>query len=72
MRGRDHGLPGYQTVRTALGLSNVTDWENINPSLYKKDPMVSGNLFAVCNCIVLIIYSVVIAMHTISKFMRIY
>ncbi|XP_041375720.1 dual oxidase 1-like [Gigantopelta aegis] len=29
-RGRDHGLPDYNTVRETLGLKPITDWREIN------------------------------------------
>lgn len=38
MRGRDNGLPDYNTVRKAFGLEPVTKWTDINPVLAKKKP----------------------------------
>lgn len=29
-RGRDHGLPDYNTARRAFGLDEITRWEDIN------------------------------------------
>ena len=29
-RARDHGLPDYNTIREAYGLSRKTSWEDIN------------------------------------------
>ena len=40
MRGRDHGLPDYNTVRTEYGLDPVTTWPDINPWLYNTTPQV--------------------------------
>lgn len=36
MRGRDNGLPDYNTVRQAFKLPKITKWEDINPDLYSK------------------------------------
>ncbi len=33
MRGRDHGLPDYNTVRRALGLDPIRRWADINHNL---------------------------------------
>ncbi|CAB4055922.1 DUOX [Lepeophtheirus salmonis] len=38
MRGRDNGLPDYNTVRTYFGLPRVSNWSQINEEKYKKDP----------------------------------
>ncbi|KAL4228920.1 NAD(P)H oxidase [Mactra antiquata] len=38
MRGRDYGLPDYNTVREQVGLQRVQRWEDINPWLYEKNP----------------------------------
>lgn len=40
MRGRDHGLPDYNTARRHFDLPEVSKWEQINPGLYKTDPQV--------------------------------
>lgn len=34
-RGRDHGLPDYNTAREYYGLERISKWEDINP--YYKD-----------------------------------
>ena len=33
-RGRDHGIPDYNTARMELNLSKITEWRDINPELY--------------------------------------
>lgn len=38
MRGRDSGLPDYNTVRKCFQLDPVTSWEEINPELYSAQP----------------------------------
>ena len=38
MRGRDSGLPDYNTVRKCFGLPMMSNWSDINPELYKKHP----------------------------------
>ncbi|KAL3836846.1 hypothetical protein ACJMK2_022259 [Sinanodonta woodiana] len=38
MRGRDYGLPDYNTTRQHFGLQPLHTWEDINPWLMKKDP----------------------------------
>ncbi len=38
MRGRDNGLPDYNTVRKCHGLPMVTDWAEINPELNRTNP----------------------------------
>jgi peroxidase len=40
-RGRDHGLPGFNDLRKAFGLSPYTNWEQIHP-----DPAVWQRLSA--------------------------
>lgn len=44
MRGRDNGLPDYNTVRRAFGLRPVTNWTEINPELYAIKPEIFRNL----------------------------
>lgn len=44
MRGRDNGLPDYNTVRRAFGLGPVTNWTEINPELYALKPGIFRNL----------------------------
>ncbi|PSN44387.1 Dual oxidase [Blattella germanica] len=38
MRGRDNGLPDYNTVRSYFRLPKIKDWNEINPPLFKKRP----------------------------------
>jgi dual oxidase len=38
MRGRDNGLPDYNTVRRAFHLPVITNWSDINPVLAKERP----------------------------------
>ncbi|XP_013772431.1 dual oxidase-like [Limulus polyphemus] len=38
MRGRDNGLPDYNTVRKCYQLPGVSMWSEINPSLFKERP----------------------------------
>jgi len=38
-RGRDHGLPDYNTARRYLGLSPITDWTEINNNTEKLDSL---------------------------------
>jgi len=33
-RGRDHGLPDYNTAREFFGLPRITDLRDVNPKLY--------------------------------------
>ncbi|VDP48191.1 unnamed protein product [Soboliphyme baturini] len=40
MRGRDHGLPDYNTAREFFGLPRVADFKGINPMHYREDPAV--------------------------------
>lgn len=42
MRGRDNGLPDYNTVRKCFGLEKVSNWSDINAALYKQE--VSNNV----------------------------
>ena len=37
MRGRDNGLPDYNTVRQYYQLPRVSNWSEINTNLYHKD-----------------------------------
>lgn len=41
-RGRDHGLPDYNTARQAMGLSKMPSFYDINPSLFDDTPGVSS------------------------------
>lgn len=38
MRGRDNGLPDYNTVRKCFHLDPIERWEDINPDLYAVHP----------------------------------
>ncbi|XP_072392840.1 dual oxidase [Diabrotica undecimpunctata] len=38
MRGRDNGLPDYNTVRAAYGLPKFKNWTDINPELFDERP----------------------------------
>lgn len=38
MRGRDNGLPDYNTVRQAFKLPKITKWRDINPELFRRQP----------------------------------
>jgi hypothetical protein len=44
MRGRDYGLPDYNTVRHQMGLDRITRWEDINPWLNGTEPGVGRNI----------------------------
>ncbi len=41
MKGRDFGLPDYNTARREMGLKPVTSWEDINPWLNITHPEVN-------------------------------
>lgn len=38
MRGRDNGLPDYNTARAHFKLSRKKTWNEINPELFNKNP----------------------------------
>lgn len=38
MRGRDNGLPDYNTVRSYFRLPKHKEWSDINPDLFAKQP----------------------------------
>merc|ERR550539_274288 len=38
MRGRDNGLPDYNTVRKCYGLPMVNSWSDINVEKYRENP----------------------------------
>ena len=40
-RGRDHGVPDYNTAREVYGFPRINDWQDINPTLYSTNPEVS-------------------------------
>ncbi|KAH1008606.1 hypothetical protein HUJ05_009146 [Dendroctonus ponderosae] len=44
MRGRDNGLPDYNTVRAFYGLSRRSNWTEINPALFKEKPQLLDTL----------------------------
>merc|ERR1712168_31597 len=44
MRGRDSGLPDYNTVRRHFGLPRISNWSDINPTLYKEYPEIFDKL----------------------------
>ncbi|XP_014669657.1 PREDICTED: dual oxidase-like isoform X2 [Priapulus caudatus] len=37
MRGRDNGIPDYNTVREMFDLDRVVAWNQINPTMYHRD-----------------------------------
>lgn len=37
MRGRDSGLPDYNTARAAFGLTKKKNWTDINPDLFESN-----------------------------------
>jgi dual oxidase len=43
MKGRDYGLPDYNTVREKIGLPPFRTFEDINPKLAKENPMVTNS-----------------------------
>ncbi|XP_066998293.1 dual oxidase [Anabrus simplex] len=49
MRGRDNGLPDYNTVRTYFRLPRIKDWADINPRLFAERPELLRNLAAAYN-----------------------
>ncbi|XP_018563303.1 dual oxidase [Anoplophora glabripennis] len=38
MRGRDNGLPDYNTVRSYYNLPKIKNWRDINPKLFEERP----------------------------------
>lgn len=38
MKGRDLGLPDYNSARVALGMDKIKSWNNINPKMFKRHP----------------------------------
>ncbi|KAL1137627.1 hypothetical protein AAG570_009323 [Ranatra chinensis] len=44
MRGRDNGLPDYNTVRACFHLPKQKKWSEINPDLFKKQPELEQKL----------------------------
>lgn len=47
MRGRDNGLPDYNSARVAFNLPPKKSWNEINPSLFEKNPGLEQSLSAV-------------------------
>lgn len=47
MRGRDNGLPDYNTARAAFKLPRKKDWNDINPKLFKSKPELLQQLASV-------------------------
>ena len=47
MRGRDNGLPDYNTARVHLGLQPRKMWNEINPELFKRKPELLRNLMEI-------------------------
>ena len=45
MRGRDSGLPDYNTVRKCYGLDRIKRWQDINPKLAESDPELADKIF---------------------------
>lgn len=48
-RGRDHGIPDYNTARVHYGLPRVSDWAEINPVLNSTNPEIIERLAEVYN-----------------------
>ncbi|GIZ03251.1 dual oxidase [Caerostris extrusa] len=44
MRGRDNGLPDYNTVRRHFQLPEIHNWSHINPELFKRSPQLFESL----------------------------
>ena len=38
MRGRDYGLPDYNSARKAFKLNALSNWSDINPDLFAQEP----------------------------------
>lgn len=49
MRGRDNGLPDYNTVRTYFKLPSIKEWNDINPKLFKEKPDMLRTLVSAYN-----------------------
>lgn len=49
MRGRDNGLPDYNTVRKCFHLEPVKEWVDINPELFNKRPELLGQISSAYN-----------------------
>jgi len=48
MRGRDNGLPDYNTIRQAFGLPKL-NWSEINPALFAKKPQLLKEFYNMYN-----------------------
>lgn len=44
MKGRDYGLPDYNTVREQIGLRRMKSFEDINPRLARDNPSVQKKI----------------------------
>ncbi|GAB1608543.1 dual oxidase isoform X1 [Argonauta hians] len=44
MKGRDYGLPDYNTARVTLGMKKIESWEKINPELAQSNPEIIKGL----------------------------
>lgn len=49
MRGRDTGLPDYNTVRKYFNLQPIKQWVDINPELFNQKPELLGQISAAYN-----------------------
>lgn len=49
MRGRDNGLPDYNTVRAQYKLPKYKEWNDINPKLFEKNPEILRVLVSAYN-----------------------
>lgn len=49
MRGRDNGLPDYNTVRMYYKLPKITNWSDINPKLFNEKPEILRLLVSAYN-----------------------
>lgn len=47
MRGRDNGLPDYNTARAYFGLPARKTWNEINPELFKRNPELLRSLMEI-------------------------
>jgi dual oxidase len=43
-RGRDHGLPDYNTARELFGLPRIENWTDINPDFFANNTDVRSSL----------------------------
>lgn len=49
MRGRDNGLPDYNTAREYFKLARRKTWTDINPKLFNKNPALLRTLMEIYN-----------------------